>query len=148
MPQDTPVDVPRDPPRRISRCGAWGIVVATLLSARPASAQDPPPVKVAVTVTPKGQTWSVGDRGGAPCDPTCTLFLAPDSYLVRMNEVKQTVYIHLPTELTYDPGSPRLRTIGGWTAVGGVGVGAILLGFGAYGLLQECARTPDRAREA
>jgi hypothetical protein len=45
---------------------------------------------------------------------------------------------YAPTEITYDPGYPRLRKIAGWTAIGGVGVGGVLVGIGAYALLQGC----------
>jgi hypothetical protein len=113
------------------------LFVATLLSAHPAAAQG----TVDVTVTPKGQPWSIGGRGGAACDPSCTMRLAPDKYEVVMNETKTTLFLQVPTEITYEPGSPRLRTIAGWTAVGGVGVGAVLVGLGAYGLFTSCAHT-------
>jgi hypothetical protein len=112
-------------------------VVAALLSARLAAAEE----KIPVTVTPGGQPWSIGGRGGAECDPTCGMLLARDKYEVLMGEAKTTFSLQVPTEITYEPGNPQLRKIAGWTAVGGVGVGAVLVGFGAYGLLNACAHT-------
>jgi hypothetical protein len=121
-----------------SRAAAAIVLAAVVLSASAAAADD----TIQVTVTPNGATWSVGGRGGAPCSPSCTMFVAPDKYVVVMNEVRETIPILVPAEITYHPGVPpgvpKLRTIGGWTAVGGVGVGGVLLGFGAYGYMESC----------
>jgi hypothetical protein len=120
--------------RRWAACAA---VVAALLSPRLAAAED----KVEVTITPGGQPWTIGGRGDAECDPTCRMTLARDKYEVIVGEAKTTFLLQVPTEITYEPGNPKLRTIAGWTAVGGVGVGAVFVGFGAYGLLNACAHT-------
>jgi hypothetical protein len=106
-----------------------------LLWARPASAED----KVEVLVTPKGKPWSVGDRGGWECSPTCRLLLPPDKYVVTMNDAKETLLIQVPTALTLEPGAPQLRKNAGWTARG-VFVGAGVNGaLGIYGFAKSCS---------
>jgi hypothetical protein len=97
-----------------------------------------PPGGVEVTIEPKGKPWSVGSHGGWECDPACVMRVKPDSYLVTIDETKTTFLFQVPTQVIYDPGAPRLRTIAGWTAVGGVGVGGVLVGLGIYGYLQTC----------
>jgi hypothetical protein len=69
------------------------------------------------------------------------MHLAPDKYEVLIGDAKTTFFLQVPTEITFDPGNPKLRTIAGWTAIGGVAVGGVLVGLGAYGLLQACAHT-------
>jgi hypothetical protein len=123
------------PPLRTS--AATLALLAALSVARPAAADDPKPV--VVSVTPKGQSWSIGPYGGQECDPTCTLHVVPDKYVVTVGGAKEELPIVVPTEITYSPGAPRLRTVGGWTAVGAAAVGGVLLGFGIYGYAKNCA---------
>ncbi len=112
-------------------------LLAALSAARPAAAGDPQPVEV--TVTPKGQPWSVGSHSGVGCSPTCTIHLLPDKYLVTIGGAKEEMLLDGPTEITYSPGSPKLRTAGGWMAIGGVGSGGLLLGLGIYGYVKSCS---------
>jgi hypothetical protein len=137
---------------RLRRAPGAALAAVALAVPRPAAAQPVPEVLVPagpaaqtgmieVTVTPKGAPWSVGGHGGFECEPTCTLRLLPESYLVTVGEVKDTFLLQVPTDIVYDPGNPRLRTIGGWTAVGGAALGGVFLGLGAWGLLNACVGT-------
>jgi hypothetical protein len=137
-----------------------GLVAAAILITRPAAAQPAPGVagqlapstlgippeasgagRIEITVTPKGEPWSVGGHGGFECDPTCTLRLLPSTYAVTIGPVTETLPLQVATDISFDPGVPRLRTIGGWTAVGTAAVGGVFLGIGAWGLLNACVGT-------
>jgi hypothetical protein len=109
-----------------------------LFAAAHAAAEDPKPL-VEVTVTPQGQPWSVGRYGGRECEPTCVLRVVPDKYPVAIGGAKEEILIGGPTAITYSPGAPRLRTVSGWAAIGGVGTGGVLMGIGVWGLVQACA---------
>lgn len=110
--------------------------LALLAVARPAAADDRKPVEV--VLRPGGQTWSLGDQSARECDPSCRLHLVPDKYVVSIGGAKEELLIDGPTEITYNPGSAKLRTVGGWMAVGGVGAGAIFLALGIYSYAQGC----------
>src|SRR5262249_60198313 len=116
--------------RPVLRAVCIAPLVPALPAVRPAAAQQP----LEVTILPGGQPWSIGGRGGSPCEPYCTMRLPRDKYEVVVGENKATLLLQAPTEITYDPGNPRLRKIAGWTAIGGVGVGGVLVGIGAYAL--------------
>ena len=131
------MDMPMTLRRSLRTSTACLPLLAVLSVAGPAAADDPKPVEV--IVTPKGQPWSIGPYGGQECEPTCRLRVPPDKYVVAIGGAKEELPIQVPTEITYSPGAPRLRTIAGWTAIGGVGVGGVLLGFGIYGYAKSCS---------
>jgi hypothetical protein len=127
----------------VAAVSAWVLLHAAPVAAQPVivpleTHENTGPSGVALTIDPQGRPWSVGSRGGWECDPTCAMRVKPDSYLVTIDETKTTYLIQVPTEIVYDPGVPRLRTIAGWTALGGVGAGGLLVGLGIYGYLQNC----------
>ena len=120
------------------RRAAWLSVVAALLLPRPAAAGDP---KVEVIVTPQGQPWSIGAYGGWECEPTCTVYVPPEKHLVTIGSVTHDLLIRGPTVINYAPGSPRLRTAAGWTAIGGFVVGGVLGGVGLYSVFKSCVNS-------
>ncbi|APR88610.1 hypothetical protein A7982_13959 [Minicystis rosea] len=67
------------------------------------------------------------------------MHLLPDKYVISIGDAKEEMFLDGPTEITYNSGAPKLHTVAGWTAIGGIGAGGAALGLGIYGYVKTCA---------
>jgi hypothetical protein len=119
----------RHPSPRLS--WAWALL-AVLALARTARAQE-----VEVVVKSEGQPWSIGDRAGEDCTPSCTLHVAPRKYHVTMGDTSEDVLIDVPSEVVYRPALHPLR----YTGFALIGVGLVAGGLLTYGAVKGCGST-------
>ena len=105
---------------------ALTLALGAALGAPGTAAAEAPSVEV--TITPKGRPWSIGAHGaGIECSPSCVLHLRPETYRVSIGGAKEPVLLDAPAEIVYLPGSRLLRYIGGGAALGGAGIGALMV---------------------